>query len=176
MPIFCPLCAHYMPIVYLLQNSVEWTLSDASKKIVDARASDIARNSGAHFPPNMEVLGQHSQLKCVVWHRLSACAAWDHLFAGVFPEKVAGPFQRLVQLLKTLHDETSDVSDDAGDQSAREERTRRLTQFAVETLCRLETCLPEQKFTSMLHLLIHLPLYIQRWNNVRNYWCFFMER
>jgi hypothetical protein len=126
----------------------------------------------------MEILAKHSLQKCVVWHRLSACAAWAHLFAGIFPDNLQGPLTRLIQLLQTLHDETSDVSDteDPDNQEAREERTRRLTQFAVETLCRLETVLPEQKFTPMMHILIHLPLYIQRWNSVRNFWCFFMER
>jgi hypothetical protein len=143
-PILCPFNANIICLLYtypLPQRCVEWTLSDASRKTVDARASDIARNSGSHFPPGMEILAKHSLQKCVVWHRLSACAAWAHLFAGIFPDNLQGPLTRLIQLLQTLHDETSDVSDteDPDNKEAREERTRRLTQFAVETLCRLET-------------------------------------
>ena len=164
----------------MLQRSIEWTLSDTSKRIVDARASDLTRNAGAHFPPNMEVW--QSIHNSTIVRRLASALSWAHLFAGIFPEKVAGPFVRLVQLLQTLHDETSDVSDDAGDQSAREERTRRLTQFAVGTLCRLETCLPEQKFTSMMHLNfntsspVHSTVEQRAELLVFPRGCFFMER
>jgi hypothetical protein len=46
----------------------------------------------------------------------------------------------------------------------------------VETLSELEAVLPKTELPVMLHIMLHLPDAIHRWNHVRNYWSFFGER
>jgi hypothetical protein len=46
----------------------------------------------------------------------------------------------------------------------------------VEALCKCESVLPRTDLPVMLHVLLHVPEAIHRWNAVRNYWSFFTER
>ena len=90
--------------------------------------------------------------------------------------------QRFIALLHDLGHATSDacfVSDkvaQARHDRKREDKTQALTLRVTLALCHLEMVLPKGKFTYIMHALRHLPSNIHRWNNVRNFWCYFMER
>jgi hypothetical protein len=89
---------------------------------------------------------------------------------------------RFIQLLADLAHATSDAcyNDDktqqARDDRRRESKTQALTLRVILAQCELEKVLPMCKFTPLMHALRHIPSNIHRWNNVRVYWCFFMER
>jgi hypothetical protein len=119
--------------------------------------------------------------KSVTWHRLAACGAWVHLMADVLPSQEASAFRIFCTLLTQIYAATSDASFACGrEQEAsdneRKERAQSLNLTAIKTLTLLETVLPHTRFTYLMHVIIHLPQYIKRWNHVRNFWCFFMER
>jgi hypothetical protein len=46
----------------------------------------------------------------------------------------------------------------------------------IEALCLCEAELPATELSVLFHTLVHATDGIYRWNNVRNYWCFFSER
>ena len=46
----------------------------------------------------------------------------------------------------------------------------------VELLRVYEQGAPKSNLPRILHILIHVPDAIYRWNSVRNMWCFFNER
>lgn len=170
-----------MYMYFFSQRCKAWTLPTASQHIVDNRSSDIARDITSHFPNNLQILGQASVQKSVVWHRLAACGAWVHLMADLLPPAEASAFRHFCELLTQIYAATSDASFVGGpaqtaSDNDRKVRTQSLTLTAIKSLTLLETVLPLTRFTYLLHALIHLPQYIHRWNHVRNFWCFFMER
>jgi hypothetical protein len=46
----------------------------------------------------------------------------------------------------------------------------------VETLCKCESAFPVTELAVVLHIILHVPDSIYRWNNIRNFWAFFGER
>ena len=46
----------------------------------------------------------------------------------------------------------------------------------VEALSLFETVIPKTELCPMVHILLHVPDAIYKWNSVRNYWSFFIER
>ena len=52
----------------------------------------------------------------------------------------------------------------------------RLKLAVVEALCKIEAACPKTEMCVMLHILLHVPDCIHRWNSVRNWWSFFGER
>jgi hypothetical protein len=46
----------------------------------------------------------------------------------------------------------------------------------IEAACLMESVLPKTELAPLFHILIHVPDMIYRWNNIRNFWCFFGER
>jgi len=46
----------------------------------------------------------------------------------------------------------------------------------TEAACKMEAVLPATELSPLFHILIHVPDMIYRWNNIRNFWCFFGER
>lgn len=142
----------------------------------------MAEGTNGYFPPNLRVMADATRLKAVVWHRLAASGAWAYLLHGLFPPEVEDVFIQLSQLCTQIYSATSDASH-ASDSATREASDRerevqaqRLTLHAITTLCKIESHLPRNTLKYMLHALSHLPAYILRWNSVRNFWCFFMER
>ena len=101
--------------------------------------------------------------------------------ADLLPPDEASALRYFCHLCAEIYAATSDASFVGGSaqtasDNARKERTQALTLTAIKTLTLLETVLPLTRFTYLLHVLIHVPEYIHRWNHVRNFWCFFMER
>ena len=83
-------------------------------------------------------------------------------------------------LLKTLQSilaYTCDVTAAGPDDNA-DGRTRRTLEKRVwETISLLETVLPiGLVHTPLVHMLVHIPSSVYKWNNVRNFWQFFGER
>ena len=46
----------------------------------------------------------------------------------------------------------------------------------TEAACKMEAVLPATELSPLFHILINVPDMIYRWNNLRNFWCFFGER
>ena len=46
----------------------------------------------------------------------------------------------------------------------------------IEALCNIERIIPATELSVLLHIMVHVPDMVHRWNSVRNFWCFFGER
>jgi hypothetical protein len=55
-------------------------------------------------------------------------------------------------------------------------RVSALHEQVAQTLSLFEICLPLLFFDRFLHILLHVPLAMARWNSCRNFWCFPSER
>ena len=48
--------------------------------------------------------------------------------------------------------------------------------MVMESLCKFENVIPPTELCVMLHVLLHVPDMVYKWNSMRNYWSFFGER
>ena len=81
----------------------------------------------------------------------------------------------MVEVLQLLLDATADYDpDDEVDPSASICRT--LRGKVATALVLLERDFPGTELSIAIHELIHMPDFVLRWNAVRNYWCFVVER
>ena len=51
-----------------------------------------------------------------------------------------------------------------------------LVEQVAQTLSLLEMCSPLIFFDRLLHILLHVPMAMAKWNSVRNFWAFKSER
>ena len=87
----------------------------------------------------------------------------------------------LVSIFRLLLNASSDrdplvVAFPEDDIVRREEQVRTLKLKIVRLLCAYEKGAPTTNMPRIVHLLLHVPDLIFRWNAVRNMWCFFNER
>ena len=82
------------------------------------------------------------------------------------------------KLLKTFHSLLTTHANADGKRLAQaaKDGVVRLAREVAETLATLELSLPAIAFDRMLHIMLHVPRAIQRWNAARNFWAFSMER
>ena len=81
----------------------------------------------------------------------------------------------MVAALLVLLDATADYDpDDQADPTTA--TCRALRDKVAKALCLLERDFPGTELSIAIHELIHVPDFVFRWNAVRNYWCFVVER
>lgn len=118
------------------------------------------------------------KLKAVDFVRISK-GAMSYVFADVFngPETLGqkqafDSFNETLRLLLTTHFNA--------DGTPLTERLKHLaatlTEQVAQTLSLLEMCSPLIIFDRLLHIMLHVPMAMARWNSVRNFWAFRSER
>jgi hypothetical protein len=102
-------------------------------------------------------------------------SAIPYTFYQVGPMRPREAFQDMIQALQHLLDATADYDPEAVvDETANTCRTART--MVARALFKLERDLPATELSIAIHELIHVPDFLWRWNSVRNYWCFVVER
>jgi hypothetical protein len=74
-------------------------------------------------------------------------------------------------LLDAVADYDPEDDEDCAAQTCRAARTA-----VARALFKLERDFPGTELSIAIHELIHVPDFLYRWNSVRNYWCFVVER
>lgn len=74
-------------------------------------------------------------------------------------------------LLDAVADYNPEDDNDDATQTCRTARTA-----VARALFKLERDFPGTELSIAIHELIHVPDFLWRWNSVRNYWCFVVER
>ena len=99
-----------------------------------------------------------------------------HLVKGLLPNPEYMAFQALCAFMMDMYSATSDRSSTQAGEERRAEITAARELKSVEVLCSLERVLPCTRFVPTTHNIMHFATSIHRWNGVRNYWAFPMER
>jgi hypothetical protein len=100
--------------------------------------------------------------------------ALDYCFADLVPELCKEAFWAMVSVLRELLVATCDVIDDNGD--ANNVKMRELRRKCVLALALMDRDVPESEGAIIIHIILHIPECILRWNGVRNTWSFHPER
>jgi hypothetical protein len=114
--------------------------------------------------------------KVIAYMHLTQSGAWHYLFEGCF--RAPGQQQALASLIDYMAAVNATNCDiiETPSRADRKKKMRDLRRTAIHTLVAMEREFPRNLFAYCFHNLIHLCDNIFRWNHVRNYWAFFMER
>jgi hypothetical protein len=97
--------------------------------------------------------------------------------SAIGPERARPAYKAMTDVLNALLDATAEfVEGDAQDEVLKLQESRALHLKTIEALCVLERDFPITELSIFVHEIVHVPEFIYRWNNVRNYWCFPTER
>ena len=82
----------------------------------------------------------------------------------------------VLTVLREIHNTTCDVSKDPIEEAENLTGLQRLKMKVIKALCYFAKYMPKTEQARIIHVIIHFPDLIHRWNNVRNYWAYFNER
>lgn len=154
----------------VMEKLAEWTLSKEDQATLDERSRALAGVAG-WIRSNIEVCSHQGALNSHDW-LIIVQSAGDYLFHGLFPEDP----DKIESLLALLEACNLCLSTSSAFDSENREEIDKVKLTVIEALCDIEHTLPSTEMAIILHILVHVPDSIYRWNSVRNYWCFFGER
>ena len=99
-------------------------------------------------------------------------AGGEYMLHGVFPAG-SDQMKALEGMLDACRGVLAAVS--RADDDNRDELDKLKLQVA-ESLTRFELLAPRTELSILQHVIVHCADVIYKWNNVRNFWCFFGER
>jgi hypothetical protein len=112
--------------------------------------------------------------KAADWFIFLRCAI-PYTFYQVGPSRPRQAFKEMIEALQLLLDATADYDpDDVDDTST--ETCRTVKTAVVRALFKLERDFPGTELSIAIHELVHVPAFLWKWNAVRNYWSFVVER
>jgi hypothetical protein len=155
-----------------MQDYPPWHLSAREQAIIDARGASLSLPGW--LPSDLRLISL--SFKVIVYMHLTRSAAWHYVFAGFF--QTPGQQEALRALIDYMAAVTVANCDIVETPSAvrRRAKMRTLKAQGVLVLNLLEREFPRNLLVYCFHNLLHVPDMLLRWNNVRNYWAFFMER
>jgi hypothetical protein len=104
---------------------------------------------------------------------LRSCVPYCFYETG--PHRPREAFKAMIDALLHILNTTADYDPDDAEQTS--SRTcRALKVRLARALTKLERDFPGTELSIAIHELIHIPDHMYRWNAVRNYWCFVVER
>ena len=148
----------------------EWKLDDASGAKLDERSRALG-GEPQWIRNNCEVFSKPSLLKAHDWMLLIQQGG-DYILADLYPDD-PHKMESLYALIAVCNRILTEIS--PLDSENREEMDQIKLQ-TIEALSLCEASFPKTELCIMMHILMHVPDCIYRWNSVRNFWCFFGER
>jgi hypothetical protein len=133
----------------------------------------IALELSKWLPKNLRVM--RVTYKCVTYMHLSRSAVWHYLLGGIYPPGQYEALSALIDVLDIIHHVNCDIVTTPSS-ADRTKIMKRLKAKIILALVLFEREFPKTLMVGCMHNLLHIPDAIGRWNNVRNFWAFFMER
>jgi hypothetical protein len=103
-------------------------------------------------------------------------SAIPYTFYQVGPTRPREAFKAMIDALLLLLDAVADYDPDVDEGGSGSQTCRTARKVVARALFKLERDFPGTEMSIAIHELIHVPDFLWRWNSVRNYWCFVVER
>ena len=147
-----------------------WELPKAMKAAVDRRSVNLGGQVG-WIRNNLQLFKHTSTLTSHDWYLLVQ-GAGDYILYNIFPDS-----PRKVECLMALKNACNlCLSVTSACVSENRDELAKVKLPVIEALCNVERYLPKTELAIILHILLHIPDAIYRWNSARNFWAFFGER
>jgi hypothetical protein len=137
--------------------------------IIDGRCEDLNGLVPGWITPGLAPM-QHTGAVKAADCRTLLWSAGDYIFYNLFGEKQAA-FDAWIDILRVVELSTADFKNPGA-----YTEMAQLKMDVAEALTKFERDWPEQSHCIVAHELMHVPDSIYRWNSVRNYWAFHLER
>jgi hypothetical protein len=154
----------------------EWILTKEQRKALDKRIRSIAHSGLIPFSlaPCKTIPG-YKKAKSATWISfLRSCVPYAMYGVPLISRtSIVGLCGTLSKIILTTCDYTP------GDEEATTAAKMKIKELKTEltrAVCIFERDVPESELSYFVHEIIHLCDFLYRWNNVRNYWCFLVER
>jgi hypothetical protein len=112
--------------------------------------------------------------KAVDWLTFLRCAI-PYVFYDVGPQFPRKAFQEMIEAMQLILNATADYDPDDPDDTSRA-TCKAVKAKIANALYQLEKHFPSTELSIAIHEFIHFPDFLFKWNAVRNYWCFIVER
>jgi hypothetical protein len=147
-------------------------LSQAQKNLVQSRFYQML-GKGKFGHTGKGVFEGRNQMLTSDWlHLLETCDLY--IFYGIFPEPQASAYFGFTGIFRLLLQLEFNIDEPEVEAQA---RLAAVKLDITERLCMFECHWPQYMFSGpVVHNLVHFADLVYKWNNVRNYWCFFNER
>ena len=142
------------------------------QQLADERHRQLSGVSG-WCRPSATPFHRQSSCKCHDWKQLMQWSA-GYVLQGLLPVHIEEAFFSLLDVLNRLVETTADV--EAGEEYSDDTSLEALKLDIVKALIALEDCVPMTEAPIVIHIIMHVPDAICRWNSVNNFWAFFTER
>lgn len=149
-----------------------WQPAKDKEAVLDRRSLALA-GEPTWVRSGLKLYSKGSDLNAHDWIQLVQSAG-DYLLRGLYPL-----YPRYEAALLQLRDACNLIInfESPVDEEDREGATvAELKLKVVEAMCELASVIPETELAPMLHIILHVPDCIHKWNSVRNFWSFFIER
>jgi hypothetical protein len=118
-------------------------------------------------------MAQRRKPKAIDWLTFLRTAV-PYTFYEVGPSRPRESFKAMIAALQLLLNAVADYDPD--DDNAATQTCRTARTAVARALFKLERDFPGTELSIAIHELIHVPDFLYKWNSVRNYWCFIVER
>ncbi len=159
---------------------MKWITTTGDQKAADARMRQVSGCPNQHFSAKLRIFQNTGSFKSADWIHLITTGSL-HVLKPMLSGYAQDALVAIVCAFRLLLSASSDV--DPGivdwpedDYNRRMDDMRILKLKIARLLCRYERGSPASNLPRIVHLLMHVPDLIFRWNAVRNMWCFFNER
>jgi hypothetical protein len=167
-------------VIVFSQKWKHWQTTTAERKQADKRMIEVSAVPNGHFSGRLRIFQNTGSFKSADWIHLITTGML-HVLRPMLRGQAVGALDALVRIFRLVLEACSDrdphvVAFPEDDEARRKNEMRRLKTKVARLLCAYERGAPLGNLPRIVHLLIHVPDLIFRWNSVRNMWCFFNER
>lgn len=153
-----------------LRELKAWKLDNDMLDELDQRSINLG-GEPRWIRSGLKICEKTSSLNCHDWMNIMQ-AGGEYMLHGVFPAG-SGQMMALEGMLDACRGilaATSVAADDSRDD------LDKLKLLVAESLTKFEVLAPRTELSILHHTLVHCADVVYKWNNVRNFWCFFGER
>jgi hypothetical protein len=160
----------------LQQKTKGLELTKAEQADLEKRIQAYSGNKSRWMGKSGTFLTRTGQQKAVDWKRF-VFGPFEYFMRNLFAKPLEGALQALFSVVQKLLLTTCNTDGDspATDKILKRKVSNLQTEVAL-ALSWVERDLPKSMLPYIVHILVHIPKQIYRWNHVRNYWAFFSER
>jgi hypothetical protein len=165
-------CMHPSTQSNCMQDHRAWKLAKHQQTTIDKRGD--ALHMTGWLPTDLRVMSK--TYKVTEYLNLTRSGAWHYLFAGMgFTKGMKEAMASVIEFMADVCVMDCDIVT-TPDATERRRQMRALKARAAKTLQLLEREFPRTQLVVCFHNFLHISDMMLRWNNVRNYWAFFLER
>jgi len=151
-----------------------WPQDQSTLDLLDTKTIQLAActTAGTDFVrTGMRPVKWTGSAKCADLQKIIEEGPGDYIFTQTLPAQIAPAVANLLTLLRLIKSASCNVNDPLA-----RPHLASLKEKVTILVCQYERFFPRSEVCRVSHIVLHVCDVVQRWNSVRNFWCFLTER